>query len=84
MKAFIIERDLPGLGTAGDGDLSAAAGTSNAALAQLAPRVPWQHSYVTGDRTYCEHRAQDEEAIREHARISGFSPTKYPDRRAHR
>ncbi len=76
MKAFIIERDLPGIGSAGDDDLAAAAGTSNAALAQLAPRVQWQHSYVTGDRTYCVYLAQDEEAIREHARISGFPATK--------
>ena len=79
MKAYMIERDLPGIGSAGDEDLSTAAGTSNAALAQLAPRVQWQHSYVTADRTFCVYLAQDEDAIREHARISGFPATKiYP------
>jgi hypothetical protein len=72
MNAFMIERDMPGIGAAGDADLAAAAVTSNAALAQLAPRVQWQHSYVTGDRTYCVYLADDEDAIREHARISGF------------
>jgi hypothetical protein len=72
MNAFMIERDMPGIGAAGDADLAAAAVTSNAALAQLAPRVQWQHSYVTGDRTYCVYLAEDEDAIREHARISGF------------
>jgi hypothetical protein len=37
MKAFMIERDLPGIGSASDADLAAASGKSNAALAQLAP-----------------------------------------------
>jgi hypothetical protein len=76
MRAFIIERDLPGIGSAGKAELAAAARNSNVALAQLAPRVQWQHSYVTGDRTYCLYLAQDEDAIREHARISGFPATK--------
>lgn len=73
MRAFMIERDLPGIGSAGKAELAAAAGNSNAALAQLAQ---WQHSYVTGDRTYCLYLAEDEDAIREHARISGFPATK--------
>ena len=76
MKAYMIERELPGIGSAGESDLAAAAGTSNKALAQLAPRVQWQHSYVTGDRTYCVYLAQDEDAIREHARLSGFPASK--------
>lgn len=76
MRAFMIERDLPGIGSAGEAELAAAAGNSNAALAQLAPRVQWQHSYVTGDRTYCLYLAEDKDAIREHARISGFPATK--------
>ena len=76
MKAFMIERDLPGIGSAGQADLAAAAGSSNAALAQLAPRVQWQHSYATGNQTYCLYLAEDEQAIRDHARISGFPATK--------
>lgn len=76
MKAYMIERDLPGIGSAGDTDLAVAASTSNKALAQLAPRVQWQHSYVTGDRTYCVYLAEDEDAIREHARLSGFPASK--------
>jgi hypothetical protein len=76
MKAYMIERELPGIGSAGDTDLAAAASTSNKALAQLAPRVQWQHSYVTGDRTYCVYLAEDEDAIREHARLSGFPASK--------
>ena len=42
------------------------------ALAQLVPRVQWEHSYVTGDKTFCIYLAEDEASIHEHARISGF------------
>lgn len=72
MKRFIIERDLPSIGSASPSDLAGAAGTSNAALAQLGPKIQWEHSYVTGDKTFCVYRAESEEIIREHARLSGF------------
>ena len=76
MKAYMIERELPGIGFADDMDLAVAASTSNRALAQLAPRVQWQHSYVAGDQTYCVYLAEDEDAIREHARLSGIPASK--------
>jgi hypothetical protein len=72
LKRFVIERDIPGIGGASDADLAGAAATSNAALAQLAPRVQWEHSYVAGNKTFCIYLAENEEAIHEHARISGF------------
>lgn len=45
---------------------------SNDALAKLSPRVQWQQSYVTDDKTFCIYLAEDEAAVREHARLSGF------------
>lgn len=72
LKRYVIERDLPNIGAASQSDLSGAAGTSNAALAQLAPRVQWEHSYVAANKTFCIYLAENEEAIHEHARISGF------------
>lgn len=72
LKRYVIERELPNIGAASDQDLSGAAGTSNAALAKLAPRVQWEHSYVAADKTFCVFLAEDEDAIREHAEISGF------------
>ena len=76
MKAYMIERDIPGVGEMNSDELCGAATTSNAALANLAPRVQWQHSYVTGDKTFCIYLAQDEEAIHEHAKQSGFPASK--------
>jgi hypothetical protein len=72
MKKYMIERKIPGVHLMNEGDLSGAAKTSNAALAQLAPKVQWVHSYVAKDQTFCVYLAENEEAIREHARISGF------------
>lgn len=72
LKRYVIERDIPNIGASSEQDLSGAAATSNSALAKLAPRVQWEHSYVAGDKTFCIYLAEDEEAIREHAKISGF------------
>jgi hypothetical protein len=72
MRKFIIEREIQGVGAMDSCGLADAAKTSNKALAELAPRVQWQQSYVTADKTFCVYLAEDEEAIREHARLSGF------------
>ena len=75
LKRFVIERDIPNVGSSSAADLSGAAATSNSALAQLAPRVQWEHSYVAADKTFCVYLAEDETLIRKHAEISGFPAT---------
>jgi hypothetical protein len=72
LKRFVIEREIPNIGASSSEELSGAAATSNSALAKLAPRVQWEHSYVAGNKTFCIYLAEDEDAIREHAKISGF------------
>jgi len=76
MKRYVIERDVPGIGGMTRDELKGAAKTSNNALDQLAPRVQWQHSYVAADKTFCIYLAEDEAAIMEHARLSGFPATR--------
>ena len=76
LKRFVIERDIPAVGKMTRSDLKGAAETSNAALSKLAPKVQWEHSYVAGDKTFCVYLAEDEGAIHEHARLSGFPATK--------
>ena len=71
MKDYLIERNIPGVGGLTAEQLKGAAQTSNAALAQL-KGVEWVSSFVTGDKTFCHYRAENEDVIREHARISGF------------
>ncbi|NEY91483.1 DUF4242 domain-containing protein [Rhodobacteraceae bacterium KMS-5] len=76
MKRYIIEREVPGMGAMSLTELCGAARASNQALAQLAPRVQWNHSYVAADKTFCIYLAEDEDAVRDHARLSGFPATK--------
>lgn len=75
MKKYIIERDLPGVGGMSNDELGGATSKSNDALAQLPGQVQWQHSYVAGDKTFCVYLAENEDAIRKHAEISGFPAT---------
>lgn len=75
LKRYVIEREIPDIGRSSAQDLSGAAATSNSALAALAPRVQWEHSYVAADKTFCVFLAEDEDAVREHAEISGFPAT---------
>jgi hypothetical protein len=76
MKKFVIERDIPKVGSLEREQLRDAAKTSNAALRQLGPDIQWVESYVAGDKTFCIYLAKDEAIIQEHARISGFPATK--------
>ncbi|PZU58004.1 MAG: DUF4242 domain-containing protein [Sphingobium sp.] len=72
MKSYLIERDVPGIGDLSAEAMRDAAARSNAALAQLGPRVQWVESFVAGGTTFCRYRAEDEAVIHEHARLSGF------------
>jgi Protein of unknown function (DUF4242) len=72
MKKYVIERGVPGIGAMDQKGLSEVAHQSNGALEKLKPRIQWQESFVTGDKTYCIYLAEDEAVIREHARLSGF------------
>ena len=75
LRRFIIEREIRNIGSMTPPELKGAAEVSNAALAKLAPRVQWEHSYVAKDKTFCVYLAEDEKAIHEHARLSGFPAT---------
>lgn len=75
MKRYVIERDIPGIGAMSAADLCGAAAVSNDALTKLSPRVQWDHSYVAGEKTFCVYLAESEDAIREHAELSGFPAT---------
>ena len=72
MKKYIIEREIPEVGNMSGAELCGAARTSNEALAKLAPKVQWQHSYVAGNKTFCVYLADGEDSIRQHAELSGF------------
>jgi hypothetical protein len=76
MKRYVIERDVPGIGRSNPMQLKEAAATSNGALAKLAGKAQWEHSYVVDDKTFCIYLADSEASVREHAKLSGFPATK--------
>ena len=76
MKKYVIEREIPGVGTLNLKERRAAAQRSNAALRQLGPDIQWIHSYVAGDKTFCIYLATGEGIIHRHAELSGFPATK--------
>ncbi|MCG8693068.1 MAG: DUF4242 domain-containing protein [Minwuiales bacterium] len=76
MKRFVIERDIPDIGSAEREALREASLKSNQVLAELGPDIQWEHSYVAGNKTFCVYLAADEEIIHKHAEMSGFPATK--------
>lgn len=76
MKRYLIEREIPAVGTLEREQLRDAAKKSNEVLRQLGPDIQWIESFVAGDKTFCVYLAKDEDIIQEHARISGFPATR--------
>ena len=72
MKAFLIEREIPGASELTNEQLRGITTTSNDAVASLEKPYKWLHSYVAGDKVYCVHQADSADVIREHARRGQF------------
>ena len=75
MPRYVIERDIPEIGSAAREQLREASQKSKEVLAELGSDIQWEHSYVAGDKTFCVYLAKDEAIIHEHARLSGFPAT---------
>ena len=76
LRQFVIERDIPVIGTFEREQLREAAAKSNEVLRGLSPDSQWVESYVAADKTFCVYLAKDEAIIRKHSEISGFPATK--------
>ncbi len=76
MKRYLIERDIPKVGSLSREEYRGLAATSNAALAKLAGKVQWLRSHIAADKTFCIYLAESEALVREHSRIAGFPVTK--------
>ena len=79
MPRYMIERDIPEIGTAKRDELREAAGKSNAVLNDMKAErknIQWEHSYISSNKTFCIYLADNAELIDEHAQRSGFPATK--------
>jgi len=75
MPRFMIERDIPEIGTAERDQLRDAATQSNSVLSAMQSEgkgIQWEHSYVVQDKTFCVYLADEQALIDEHAERSGF------------
>jgi hypothetical protein len=76
MKKYVIEREIPKVGTLEGQELRDAAAKSNQALSKLGPNIQWLESYVAADKTFCVYMVKDEAMVRRHAELSGFPATR--------
>ena len=72
MPKFVIEREIPGIGSMSPEEMCGAAQKSYDAVGALTPSVQWLESFVTTDKVFCVFIAEDEDAVRAHAELSGF------------
>jgi hypothetical protein len=78
MPRYVIERDIPEIGSSNQNELRESAGKSNDALASMKEKkknVQWEHSYIADNKTFCIYIADNEDLVREHAELSGFPAT---------
>ena len=68
MPKYVIEREIPGAGDLGDGDLQGISQKSCGVLRDLGPDIQWIHSYVTDDKVYCVYWAPNADLVKEHAK----------------
>jgi hypothetical protein len=79
MPRYVIERDIPEIGSADRDALRGASQKSNSVLTKMkmeSKNIQWEHSYVTADKIFCVYLADSEDLIQEHAAESGFPATK--------
>jgi hypothetical protein len=79
MLRYIIERDIPEIGSSSHDELREAAKKSNLVLNEMKAErknIQWEHSYFTDDKIFCIYLADNTDVINEHAERSGFPVTK--------
>jgi hypothetical protein len=76
LSRFLIERDIPKVGSLDQRQLKEAAVKSNEVLRQLGPDIQWVESYIADDKLFCVYLAASEDILRKHAQMSGFPATK--------
>ena len=73
MKKFIVERKLPGAGNMTARELKDISRTTVEVISSLGKPYSWVQSFVTDDKIYCIHIAENKDDIRHHSK-SGNLP----------
>ena len=72
MKKFIIERKLPGAGDMTVEELKAISKTSVDVVTAMGKAYSWVQSFVTEDKIYCIHIAENKDDVRRHGKCGNF------------
>ncbi|QEC68751.1 DUF4242 domain-containing protein [Panacibacter ginsenosidivorans] len=72
LKKFVVERNLPGAGNLTPEEIQSISQTSCEVINQLGRPYHWVQSFITDDKIYCIHIAENEQVIREHAKLGKF------------
>lgn len=72
LRKFVIEREIPKIGSLDHAHLRDVAANSNAALDRMEGKVQWIHSLVAADKTFCFYMADSAESVRQHAALAGI------------
>jgi len=72
MKKFVVERNFPGAANLTANELQEMSRMSCEAIVALNQPYYWLCSFVTEDKIYCIHAAENEDLIREHARLGNM------------
>lgn len=72
MKKFIIEREVPGLGKMSPEELVGVTANSCSVVDGMGKPYHWVQSFITDDKMYCVHIAENEDVVRKHAELGGF------------
>jgi len=76
MRRFLVERGIPGIGSAEARELGAVAAIDNRIVSELWPDIQWLTSFIAEDKTYCIYLAKDEATVRRHSELAGFPADK--------
>ena len=66
MPKYLIERNLPNVGSLSREELAALADRSCRALDEIGSDIQWVESFVTADKVYSLYIARDQKRIHEH------------------
>ena len=72
MKRFVVERILPDAGNLSPEELQVIAKTFCHIINLLEKPYYWIQTFITDNKIYCIHIAEDKARIREHAMLSNF------------
>ena len=76
MKRYVVERELPRVGTLEREQLRQTAAKSSQALRELGGDIQWLETFIDSDRTFCVYQAKNEGIVQRYAELSGFAGIK--------